>query len=222
MQGMNKHNALITGILLAVLAGSLGCRSDAEKYEVINAFLSEYEAKLQEHTYTKGDSIGLYQQALPFTYLALRPPVSVGTFTGPAMATYSIPEELKNRQSDEEFMLNFLTQEDITTWNRAIRCNRKQQFNWVPASIKGYPVFKAPPYYMEEDFMPTADMPIGGYPLDHILKVSEPVFNTDKNKVLLDVSIQSGPLTINNNLFVMYKIDGRGWKIISSLHYLST
>ena len=218
MQGMNKHNALITGILLAVLAGSLGCRSDAEKYEVINAFLSEIE-----HLYNDVDSLALYHEAKKINYNknVLRFPVSVGRFIGGKVASYYtfyIPDEMKNGQSDKQFMLNFLTQEDITAWNEALRRNSKKPFFWDPENIKGYTVFKEPPYYMEKEFMPL-EIPKGGYPIDLIVGVSEPAFNDHRDKVLLDVYFHRGPQVVSSHLMIMFKTEENKWKILSRHYY---
>ena len=220
MQRMNKHNAFITGILLAVLAGSLGCRSDAEKYEVINAFLSEFESQLQEHSYTKGDSLALYYEVKGISYHKniLRFPMNGANFIGSIKYRYSIPEELKNGQSDEEFMENFLSQEDMMAWNRGMWHSSKEKKFWDPARIKKYKVLKEYPYYMAPEFMPL-EIPKGGYPIDMIVDVSEPLFNTSRDKVLLDVVILSGPQVVSFVLYLMFKTKDGEWKILFSNSY---
>ena len=214
MQGMNKHNALITGILLAVLAGSLGCRSDAEKYEVINAFLSEIE-----NLYNDVDSLALHYEVKGISYHKniLRFPMNGANFIGSIKYRYSIPEELKNGQSDEEFMENFLSQEDMMAWNRGMWHSSKEKKFWDPARIKKYKVLKETPYYMKPDFVPTNE-----YPVDQVLTVSEPVFNTSRDKVLLDVVILSGPQVVSVVLYLMFKTKDGEWKILFSNSYMGS
>ena len=223
MQGMNKQKIFIIAVVLTVLAGSLGCDSEPDKYEVINAFLSEYEAKRQKSRFRKVDSIAIYHKVNLYPYIKLRSSVSMTTFSSRGMSYYSIPEELKSGQSDEEFMENLISQEDITAWNRAMRRMNRDSTEkyWDPAKINKYKILEETPYYMELDFMPV-DIPKGGFPIDEILTVSEPVFNHSGDKVLLDVWIHSGPQVVSASLYFMYNTEAHGWKILFGTTFLTS
>jgi len=208
----NINNILL--ITLTLFVWGYACSNETQNFEVINDFLSEYQ-----QLYDETDSLALFYETKEIQWDTWSIfPVKHGMFMGDIMDSFYIPEELKNGQSDKQFMQNFISQKDITAWNNALRNINKKTFTWDSLKIKKFPVLKKIPYYMEQEFMPVEILE-GGYPIDKMLYVSKPVFNEQKDKALLDVAILYAPLNVSYDLYLMHKTEEDDWIILYIHHY---